>query len=350
MKSSVFPFIFQNKLSLVFDILSKFENNLIEKKNIIITDPVFVTGCPRSGTTILTEILNETNYFGSYLYKDLPYYKIPIIWNYIRDKMLESNVDKIRRIHGDNIFYNYNSPDSFEEIIWSNNLPNYNDMIGSFIEDNYENKRLLSELENSIKKILFLRNSKRYLSKGNYNLFRLKYLMKNFKNAKFIIVIRDPYQTSLSSENVHKIFLLESKKDNNFDKALEFLCHFEFGNKRKVLNICSDKKTIKVLWKKGKEFEGYLYQWMNIYNFVLNNYLNDELKKNLFIFNYEKFKENKESVLKKLFKFLNINLDISFLNLNNIKFKNNIKIEKNVDHELIVKVDKIYNEITKIAD
>lgn len=347
MKTSTFPFVFQKKIPWIFNILSNFENNYVETKKINISNPVFVAGCPRSGTTILTEILNETNCFGSYLYKDLPYYRIPIIWNYLRDRLISTKNKKIQRIHGDNIFYNYSSPDAFEEIIWSNNLPNYYNDLGSIIDATYNNTKLLAELKINIKKILFLRKSKRYLSKGNYNLFRFKYLKEKFKDAKFIVVIRDPYQTCLSSENVHKNFIAESENNSNFDNALKFLCHFEFGNNRKVLNICSNIHKIRELWAKGNDYEGYLYQWIEIYDFVKKNYIDSDFKNNLFIFNYESFKENYKSVLDKLFKFLNLNVNINSLDFNNIKFKKNIQIKENISYKLKKKVDEVFNNVVK---
>ena len=106
MKLSTFPFKFQNNFEFIFKILSNFENNLIKKKEINTLDPVFICGCPRSGTTILAEILNNSGYFASYLYKDMPYFKIPIIWNFLRNKLIKSDMRKIQRVHGDEIYYN----------------------------------------------------------------------------------------------------------------------------------------------------------------------------------------------------------------------------------------------------
>ena len=43
--------------------------------------PIFVSGLPRSGTTLVTSIINQHSEVGSYNYKDLPFHRIPMIWN-----------------------------------------------------------------------------------------------------------------------------------------------------------------------------------------------------------------------------------------------------------------------------
>lgn len=346
MKISTFPFYFQRINKPIFKILNNFENTLIENKNIKIKKPVFISGCPRSGTTILTEILNNTGNFGSFLYEDMPYYKIPIIWNFISKNFRKKNLKKIQRVHGDNIYYNYNSPDAFEELIWSDLLDDYELNFSQFIDETYHNHELLIHLKYSIKKILHLRNANRYLSKGNYNLFRFRFLNKNLYEPRFIFVIRDPIQTCISHSNVHNKFINEAKKNKNFDKALEYLCHFEFGNRRRVLTICQDKNKIKNLWESGDNFLGYLNQWNEIHKFVYDNYLIDNFKNNIFIFNYEDFKKEPLKILKKLFNFIEINFDLEKLNIQNIKFKDDIVL----DFKLTEKLKKIsydlFNKIT----
>ena len=56
---------------------------LKEKKKIV--KPIFISGLPRSGTTLVTSLINQHTETGSYNYKDLPFHRIPLIWNKLRD-------------------------------------------------------------------------------------------------------------------------------------------------------------------------------------------------------------------------------------------------------------------------
>ena len=77
---SLLPYKLQNKLSFLFNNLSDLENILFGINKIQINKPIFICGSPRSGTTLITHILNQHKVLGSFEYKDLPFYKIPIIW------------------------------------------------------------------------------------------------------------------------------------------------------------------------------------------------------------------------------------------------------------------------------
>ena len=80
----------------------------------------------------------------------------------------------------------------------------------------YENINLQNELDDLIKKTLFVKKKKRYLSKNNYNIFRLKYLIKQYSDANFIILFRDPIETIISLGKVHEKFMDLGKNDKNF--------------------------------------------------------------------------------------------------------------------------------------
>ena len=72
-------------------------------------------------------------------------------------------------------------------------------------------------------------NKKRYLSKGNYNIFRVKYIKKLFPDSKIIICFRDPIELAISSAKVHQVFLNLSKENLYFDKRLN-MCHYNLVN------------------------------------------------------------------------------------------------------------------------
>ena len=69
---------------------------------------VFVSGLPRSGTTLLMRSLYETNQFASLTYEDMPFILSPNLWNKITGRKIKSYTSK-ERAHGDNIQININS-------------------------------------------------------------------------------------------------------------------------------------------------------------------------------------------------------------------------------------------------
>lgn len=261
--------------------ISQLEDLLIGNKEInylnLDKKCIFVTGMPRSGTTILTHVISNFDDVGSFNYSDLPFTKIPFFWSkinrfyYLRNKSFE-------RIHGDGLRINLLSPDAFEELIWSEHLPNYeNENFSKFLDLNYENKKLEKELARSINKILLLRKKKIYLSKGNYNLFRIKYINKIIKNSFFLICVRNPSDVINSSIKVHKKFLQIGEKDSKFTNEMNELCHFEFGQNRK--NPFKDN-----VYK--DEIKYYQNQWFRVHKLILDEYKNLD---NVFLINFDKF-------------------------------------------------------------
>ena len=58
--------------------------------------------------------------------------------------------------------------------------------------------------------------------------------------------------------------------DKYFYKKLNYLCHFEFGLKRKAFKV-NNSNYIKTLdhWNNEENFSGYLLQWIDLHNYVL---------------------------------------------------------------------------------
>ena len=148
----------QRKFRFLFNVISQLEDLVIGNKESSYLNLnkkcIFVSGMPRSGTTILTHIISNFDDVGSFNYSDLPFTKIPFFWSkinwfyYLRNKSSE-------RIHGDGLRINLLSPDAFEELIWSEHLPNYETgNFSNFLDFNYENRKLEKELARSINKIL----------------------------------------------------------------------------------------------------------------------------------------------------------------------------------------------------
>ncbi|WP_075501821.1 sulfotransferase [Candidatus Pelagibacter communis] len=132
----------QRKFRSIIDNISFFEDLIIKnhKNNYINLDNkcIFITGMPRSGTTILTQTLSKHEDFGSYVYSDLPFTKIPFLWSKFKKIYYHKN-ESLERIHGDGLKIDLDSPDAFEELIWSENIINYKDNLYKFLDSDYKN-------------------------------------------------------------------------------------------------------------------------------------------------------------------------------------------------------------------
>ena len=334
--NNLFILKLQKKFNSFFNNLSYFEDFLIGNKKSRLSKlnskHIFLSGMPRSGTTIITHILSNFDDVGTYNYSDLPFFKIPFFWSKVK-KFYYLNNKNINRPHGDELKINIYSPDAFEELIWRENLENYNS--GSFfkyLDSNYDNLKLKQELIRNISKILLLRKKNIYLSKGNYNIFRINFIKKIFDRSFFIICIRNPLDVVNSSIKVHKKFIEMNNKNKNFEKEMSELCHFEFGNSRK--NITSENFN--------NNHDYYLNQWKVIHNLIKSKYLNTE---NVYLFNFDNFLSNPTESILKLSKKIDLNYNDkinNFINTNvALKNKNKKKLEPVNNDE----VNSLYKEL-----
>ena len=280
----------------------------------------------RSGTTFLTHLLDSSNYFSTFKYKYLPFYRTPIFWNYINDLFYLSK-KKRQRLHGDNLQVNINSPDSFEELIWKNFLEDYS-LKGYWQKvEHHETSDLPKNLDLFIKKIIYINKRNRYLSKNNNNIFRVKYLLKKYPDSKIIIVIRNPVDLAFSSAKVHFKFLKYHETIKNFSEELSELGHYEFGFQRKMFNLRGNKQ-LNLQNIRLKTIRSYLERYQDLLNFIIENYSNEIGDKQIVILNYDNLKKIND--LSKLFQFLNIDLNEDMQNYfdNNFVLKTHKRNEK----------------------
>ena len=184
----------QRKFKSFFYHISALEDFLIgnNEKEYLQLDKkcIFVSGMPRSGTTILTHILSNFIDVGSYNYSDLPFIKLPFFWSKFKKFYYSKNIE-FERFHKDGLKINLNSPDAFEELIWAENIKNYySENFSKILGNDFNNEMLEKELKRNINKLLIVRKKKIYLSKGNYNIFRINYIRRIIKNSYFSISVQ----------------------------------------------------------------------------------------------------------------------------------------------------------------
>ena len=295
----------------------------------------------RSGTTFLTHLLDSSNNFSTFKYKSLPFYKIPIFWNYINSIFYLSKKKK-QRLHGDNLKVSIESPDSFEELIWKNNIENYENAGYWQTIDVHKSQILSKNLKKFIQKTIHIDKKQRYLSKNNNNIFRIKYLLNQFPDAKIIVVIRNPIDLAFSSAKVHFKFLKYHEKIKDFSDELTELGHYEFGNQRRMFNLNNELNTSNNI--RFKTTKLYLNKFIELLDYILKNYSSEIHKKKIIIFNYDNLKKFDD--LAKLLQFLNVKNDLDLENYFNNNFL--IKGQKRKINELKKKINfDLFNEISK---
>ena len=70
-------------IELSFDLETAFQKN----KSVTNSEPVFVSGLARSGTTIIMRKLYETGKFRCLTYNDMPFVLMPGIWHKIKKRI-----------------------------------------------------------------------------------------------------------------------------------------------------------------------------------------------------------------------------------------------------------------------
>ena len=341
---------FQNNYKKFFKYLSQVENYIFNSNKKEIKKPIFISGMARSGTTFTTHLLFSCKEFASLQYKDIPFYKIIIFWSFF-SKIYYGFKKPSKRIHGDDLMVSINSPDAFEELIWKNNLNNYlNSGFYEHLDEFYENAILKNDLSNLIKKNLFIKKKNRYLSKNNYNIFRIKYLINQYNDAKFIILYRDPIETVESLVKVHNKFINLGKSNESFGKELELLGHHEFGPKRKAFNIGNNFEKTIYYWSNGLDHNGYLLQWNDLYSYVLKEYKNLIYSKKILLL---KFSNNlDQSFCEKIINHCEINNKDQLFNYFK-SFVINKKSEDNkvfnYDKKYLDTSQKIFKELNKLS-
>ena len=207
-------------------------------------------------------------------------------------KIFWKNIHLKKRLHGDGITFDINSPEALDEIFF-----NYDD---DFIEN---------ELVNYIQLILLSEKKDQYLSKNNLNFKRIDLIKSILPNSKFIIPIREPLQHAYSLLNQHLHFIRLQKKDDFIKRYMNYLGHNEFGLNHKP-------------WNEPKNFTDtrninyWLEQWYLFYQNILNNYQSYD---NCFFVIYEELVD--PNYLKILIKKINF--------IKNEKFKLNLSYFKN---------------------
>ena len=104
---------------IVQKVLADVESDLFKASyaDIRSQDEVFITGLPRAGTTLMLELLNETNEFRSFTYREMPFILAPLLWNKLSRSFRKAATTQ-DRAHGDGLEISVDSAVAFDEVVW----------------------------------------------------------------------------------------------------------------------------------------------------------------------------------------------------------------------------------------
>src|SRR3546814_8036686 len=95
-----------------------------------------------------------------------------------------------------------------------------------FLDADTRNPAFERFFRDHIRKLLWLRGGTRSLSKANYNLTRLEYLLHLFPDARIVIPIRDPIWHIASLLKQHRLFYRGQQEDARELRHLHRVGHF----------------------------------------------------------------------------------------------------------------------------
>ncbi len=236
--------------------------------------PVFITGLPRAGTTLLLNLFYSTNEFVTHTYRHMPFILAPLLWSKI-SRPFRQMVEAKERAHADGMMISIDAPEAFEEVIWlaylRNSIVRPDRLLPLTIAD--ISVEFAAGLRAAIQKLIYTAAetsavAPRYISKNNANISRIDLLAQLFPDATIVVPFRHPLAHVSSLMGQHEYFTIEHRKDRFAKKYMEWLGHYEFGENFRPLNIDGWLDTYVIPEQIDAEF--WLQYWTVAYSHVLD--------------------------------------------------------------------------------
>ncbi len=203
--------------------------------------PIFVTGLPRAGTTLLLECFARMPEFASHCYRDMPFVLTPMFWD--RFSSAFRTTGKAReRAHGDGMTIDFDSPEALEEVIWQAFWPQ------AYQADRIEpwksnpDRDFTAFFQSHMRKIAAVRRPEnssgvRYVSKNNLNIARLPLIRQSFPDATIVVPFRQPLDHAASLLKQHQNFSAIHRDDPFAADYMRDLGHFDFGSNLRPIDF-----------------------------------------------------------------------------------------------------------------
>ncbi|TWX63305.1 sulfotransferase [Colwellia sp. C1TZA3] len=249
------------------------EKYQVKKQKISLNNPVFITSLPRAGTSILLNVLTNTEHFSFQTYQDMPFIFLPLIWDEFSRKF-GKKATQVERAHKDGLEISLHSPEAFEEAFFKAFWPQHYDKAKIPIWDTNHNLAYDEFFKSHIQKLIFRDKHKghlnrtRYISKNNLNITRVSYLSQLFPTATILIPFREPLQHAMSLLLQHLNFTQHHVNDEFSKKYMTDIGHFDFGQNLKTVNFTngSDKSEYR-----EDTLNFWLEYWIETYSYLISN-------------------------------------------------------------------------------
>jgi len=266
--------------------------------------PLYVTSLPRSGTTIVVEMLEQHPELTAHRYSDYPNVWTPYWRNYLLQRTRRERPQPVERAHRDRIEVSNDSPEAVEEVLWMHFFACRHDpAVNQVLDGSRRNPDFDAFYRDHIRKLLAVRGARRYLAKGNYNLARIRYLLALFPDARFLVPVRDPLPHIGSLMKQHALFTRSSTADPRIPLQLALSGHHEFGPGRRVVNYgdADAVRAVQAAWADGREAEGWALYWAATYRHLLAQIEADPaVARAVLLFRYEDLCTRSEAVIDRI--------------------------------------------------
>ncbi len=249
--------------------------------------PIYICGLARAGTTITSILLGEHPDTFTHQTREVICPYLPYLFNHLAPKtpFFASNIERLQQ---DGLQINPLTPHAVEEMIWMQFFQTIHDENSTVVLDNtISNSNFEQFYTKSIQKMRMAKGGSRYVTKNNYNVTRIEYLVKLFPDARFLIMIRQP-ENHIASLLRQDHFFCQMQPETV--GLVRLLGHYECGQDRRLINVGNDAviREIWELWQTGETVRGWARYWTSVYGFLadkLNE--NERLKKACMVVRYE---------------------------------------------------------------
>lgn len=229
--------------------------------------PVFITSLPRAGTTILLELLADVPDLASATYRHMPFTLAPLLWGGFSGAFRKAG-EKAERAHGDGIETGFDSPEAFEEMLWTTFWPDhYRDGVIRPWSATDRDPEFEAFFRTHLAKIVATKpGARRYVSKNNANIARLGLLEEICPDATILIPVRNPRAQVASLLGQHRRFSELHAREPFARRYMEGIGHFEFGEALKPIafgNADRDRAD-------AESAEFWVRYWSDAYEAVLS--------------------------------------------------------------------------------
>jgi len=269
--------------------LGALESRLLERRwrTGSIQHPVYVTGLPRTGTTITLELLSQHRDVATHRYRDMAQPYLPFSWNWLFDRLPLPAERPQERICQDGIFVTRDSPEAVEESIWMRFFPDlHTEMRSAVLGTATSNPAFESYYPATIAKLLLARERSRYVTKADDNVTRLAYLVRLLPGARFIVMVRRPEAHFASWIKMHELYLGMQQEDSRWFELIRLIGHHAFGRDQRFVNAGDSElvREIRQAWDDGERARAFGLYWTSIYGHVLELADRDPLVRNATLF------------------------------------------------------------------